>query len=53
MYDMRKTSSMRNGLVELINFIPLDKFNMVEIGSYAGESADMFASSPKIASGAI
>lgn len=50
MYDMRKTSSMRNGLVELINFIPLDKFNMVEIGSYAGESADMFASSPKIAS---
>lgn len=47
MYDMRKSPSMRNGLIDLINFIPLDSFNMVEIGSYAGESADLFASSPK------
>ena len=47
MYDMRKSEAMRNGLVDLIKFIPLDSFNMVEIGSYAGESADLFASSPK------
>ena len=48
MYGMRNTSSMRNGLVDLIKFIPLENFNMVEIGSYAGESADLFASSPKV-----
>ena len=47
MYDMRKKEAMRNGLIDLIKFIPLDKINMVEIGSYAGESADIFASDPK------
>ena len=47
MYDMRKSATMRNGLVDLVKFLPLNDFNMVEVGSYAGESADIFAESPK------
>lgn len=47
MYGMRKEPLFRNGLIDLIEFIPLDSFNMVEVGSYAGESADLFASSQK------
>ncbi len=39
---------MRQGLIDLINWLPGTDIKMVEVGSYAGESADIFASSDKI-----
>ena len=39
---------LRQGLIDLINWLPYNNIKMVEVGSYAGESADLFAQSPKI-----
>lgn len=36
------------GLVNLVNVLPVNGIRMVEVGSYAGESAEIFANSGKI-----
>jgi hypothetical protein len=46
LYLMRDTQYTQ-GLIDLIeyinNFTPTDKMNMIEIGSYAGESTELFS----------
>ena len=44
--EMRKDSHLRNGLIELANDVKKmlgNNINIIEIGSYAGESAEIFA----------
>ncbi len=48
MVTMRGRDCMRQGLIDLINWLPGTDIKMVEGGRYAGESADIFASSDKI-----
>ena len=43
-----RNGSLRQGLIDLIDYLPGSNIKMVEVGSYAGESADLFAQSPKI-----
>ncbi len=44
---MRKGTNER-GLRELIEWLPISEITMVEVGSYAGESAAIFAASFKV-----
>ena len=44
---MRQVDWLRNGLQDFIDWIPRKDLVLVEIGSYAGESASMFAKSGK------
>ena len=44
---MRGCPFLRQGLSDMLAYLPLSDFSMLEIGSYAGESADIFASSTK------
>ena len=41
---------IRKGLLDFISAIGLKDMTMIEVGSYAGESSDMFASSGKVKS---
>lgn len=43
MVIMRGRDCMRYGLVDLVNWLPGTDIEMVEVGSFAGESADIFA----------
>lgn len=45
---MRSDPASRNGLRDLVAATGLDHVTMVEVGSYAGESADVFASMPQV-----
>lgn len=45
---MRELTKQRDGLVELLEFTKLDGMVMIEVGSFAGESAEVFASSGKV-----
>ena len=45
---MRELEPQRDGLVKLLDFTGLEGITMIEVGSYAGESADTFASSGKV-----
>jgi len=45
----REAVKSRKGLQDLIAYLPISNAVMVEVGSYAGESARMFAASSKIA----
>ena len=47
MVTMRGNGCMLQGLIDLINWLPRTEIKMVEVGSYAGESADIFAASDK------
>ena len=46
--SMRNADWLRNGLIDLISNVKNDSINMIEVGSYAGESADIFASQEKV-----
>jgi hypothetical protein len=43
-----RVGSLRQGLLDFISSLELDNITMIEVGSYAGESSDMFASSSKV-----
>ena len=43
-----RVGSLRQGLLDFISSIDMDNITMLEVGSYAGESSDMFASSGKV-----
>ena len=45
MIKMREKQAERDALKQLIDQTNLDRIVMIEVGSYAGESADIFASS--------
>ena len=45
---MRELTKQRDGLIELLEFTKLDGMVMIEVGSFAGESAEVFASSGKV-----
>ena len=44
---MRRTEDQINGLKDLIDFMEIKGARMLEIGSYLGESARIFAESKK------
>jgi len=44
---MRKRGNLRQGLLDLIDYIDLSSADMVEIGCYVGESTEIFAKSGK------
>ena len=46
--SMRNADWLRNGLIDLISNVKNDSIKMIEVGSYAGESADIFASQDKV-----
>lgn len=46
--SMRNADWLRNGLIDLISNVKNDSIKMIEVGSYAGESADIFASQEKV-----
>ena len=48
MIKMREKQAERDALKQLIDHTNLDKIVMIEVGSYAGESADIFASTGKV-----
>ena len=48
MVGMRDSVHQKQGLQELIDWLPGTSIKMVEVGSYAGASADMFAQADKI-----
>ena len=48
MIKMREKQEERDALKQLIDQTNLDKIVMIEVGSYAGESADIFASTGKV-----
>lgn len=48
MIKMREKQQERDALKQLIDQTYLDKIVMIEVGSYAGESADIFASTGKV-----
>lgn len=48
MIKMREKQQERDALKQLIDQTNLDKIVMIEVGSYAGESADIFASTGKV-----
>ncbi len=48
MIKMREKQKERDALKQLIDQTNLDKIVMIEVGSYAGESADIFASTGKV-----
>lgn len=45
LYSMRGAQHLVNGLIDLIQYIqlPLKQFNLLEVGSFAGESTSIFA----------
>ena len=45
---VQRTGAIRQGLLDFISKIDMKDMTMIEVGSYAGESSDMFASSGKI-----
>lgn len=47
---LRNTPELKSGLRALIDKIPGDDIKVVEVGSYSGESAEIFASSRKVGS---
>jgi len=46
--DMRGYSGGREGLRQLIEYTGLSGISMVEVGSYAGQSAEVFANMPQV-----
>lgn len=48
MIKMREKQAERDALKQLIDQTNLDEIVMIEVGSYAGESADIFASTGKV-----
>ena len=44
---MRERKIQKDDLLELLSYIVLTNLTLVEIGSYAGESAEIFAQSGK------
>lgn len=42
--SMRDNELSRQGLIDLISCVKRDNIKMIEVGSYAGASADIFAS---------
>lgn len=48
MIKMREKQQERDALKQLIDQTNLDEIVMIEVGSYAGESADIFASTGKV-----
>ena len=41
---MRRKKHFRSGLIDLINYINNSNIRMIEIGSFSGESAEIFLS---------
>lgn len=44
---MRETQQQKQDLIDLLSEIAFNNLTLVEIGSYAGESAEIFAKSKK------
>lgn len=48
MYDMRSTNIDKTSLKELVEWTKLDSIVLVEVGSYAGQSAELFVQTGKV-----
>ena len=48
-FQMRPDGRSRDGLIDLVNKLGSDNLTMVEIGSYKGESAEIFLKTGKVA----